>query len=295
MKRIKLHSVSPALGPTAGMAPPGCCRGAVGSWPQLLRAIAKSYSPGGALNAFQAGSPSSLLRALAVYPAILQADQPPQDLYSHFVWFTTRLLSTMKTIAATLGELPGLAAGTAVAQALAGSGGLKQTADAMAQRADDLVRRIGEDNALPEVDAALAGYKTAGASLGQRATGIGAGTVRDLTLLQAATAEGAQKLRRDLDELELQAATVSAAAVLDNLEAVMRSWGDEWRAVSASLASVASTSTPEQLGDDTYLRQTLDLDRAVQQWRALAGAVQAYVQRLLVPPATHRATAAAPG
>ncbi|HEX3527854.1 MAG TPA: hypothetical protein VH988_12385 [Thermoanaerobaculia bacterium] len=294
MKKLKLQSVSPALGPTAGMAPPGCCRGAVGSWPQLLRALARIVSPGGALNTFQAGSPSSLMRALAVYPAILQADQPPQDLYSHFVWFTIRLLSAAKTMAATLRELPGLAAGTAVGQTLAGTGGLKQTADAMAQRADDLMRRLGQSNALPGVDAALAGYKTAGASLGQRATGISAGTVRDLALLQAATAEGAQELRRDLDELELQAATVSAAAVLDNLEAVMRSWGDEWRAVSANLASVASTSTPEQLADDTYLRQTLDLDRAVQQWGALAGAVQAYVQRLLAPPATNALAAASP-
>lgn len=313
MKKFKLQSVSPDLGPTAGMAPPGCCRGAVGSWPQLLRAIdrissrpqvnAKMAGFGRAPSDFQLGSPGSLIRMLAVHPAILQGDQPPQDVYSHFVWFTTRLLSAAKTMAATLNGLPGLAAsaataqggGTAVAQVLAGTGGLKQTADAMAQVADNLVRRLGQSNARPGIDAALAGYKAAGANLGQHATNIGAAKARDLALFQSATSEGAQQFRRDLGELELQAATVSAVAVLDNLEAVMRLWGDEWRAVSANLARVASKSTAEQLGNDTYLRQTLDLDCAVQQWGTLAATVQTYVQRLLVPSVTRRATPVALG
>lgn len=302
MNERTLRPASASLAPTARMLPPAGCRGAVSAWPQLVRAIgnlasnpitsAQMTTHGGSPTGLQFGSPAALMAALALHPAILQTTQPPKDVYAHFIWFTTKVMFAARTMGATLAQLGGLVTsasgsareemGTLVSELITGTGGLKQTADSIAGIADDFVQRLGETEGWLGLDQALTNFKTAGANLEQDASAAAGAKARDLAQFQSAAANAAQRVRIDLNELEFSAATVTAASVIANLSAVMRLMASEWRVVGAGLALVVSDATTEQLGDPGYLREALDLDRAVAEWNSFADAVKAFIQRSLI-------------
>lgn len=292
--------VAPVMSPTSRMLPPKGCRGAVTGWPQLVSAIgkitsdpatsAKLAAEGGSANRLQVGSPSTLLAALALNPTILQGPQPPAEIYAQFIWFAMKVQSAARTMEATLSQLSSIASdpqglsqedvGTVAGELIGGGGGLSQLAGSVAAAADDFVRRLSALEAPPGLEQALADFKTAGESLEQYAGAAAGRKARDLAHFQSATAEAAQRAREALDVLELGAATVSAAAVLANLTAVMRSMAEQWRLVSSNMAVAAGVSK-QQLSDPDYLRQTLGLDDAVAGWKSLADASEGFVQHSL--------------
>lgn len=293
--------ISSALSPTARMLPPRGCRGALTGWPQLVAALgrinadpaasAKLTAEGGTANGLQLGSPTTLMSALALNPAILHSPSPPAELYAHGLWFSTKFLSAAKTIGATLAQISSIAndpqglsrdeVAAAVGELIGGEGGLSQLAKSVASAADDYVKRLGALEGPLGVDQALANYKSAGANLEQHAGTAAGAKARDMANFQSATAETAQLARQAIDELEVGAATVSAAAVLGNINAVMRSMAEQWQSVSNNMEAAIAGVNKQQLGDPDYLRQSLGLNDAAAAWKALADSTEVFIQKSL--------------
>ena len=100
------------------------------------------------------GDPQALMAELARNPAILQSDTAPPQVYTHIVWFATRLYQAATTFNQTLAQLLQLlnpaVCGTrqqcalALTQALTGTGGLQSTANGMVDLSRDLVSHFSE-------------------------------------------------------------------------------------------------------------------------------------------------------
>jgi hypothetical protein len=102
------------------------------------------------------GDPMTLITQLASDPAILQSDTAPAELYTHIVWFATRLYDAATTYNQTLGQFLELlnpsVCGTkeqcsqVLVEVLTGHGGLQSTAQQMVGLANDLVQALAAFN-----------------------------------------------------------------------------------------------------------------------------------------------------
>lgn len=100
------------------------------------------------------GDPQALMAALAKDPAILQTDTPPAQLYTHIVWFATKLNQTATTFNQTLSQFVALLnpancgnpaqCGAVLAEVLTGPGGLQSTAQSMVAKSNDLVQLFAQ-------------------------------------------------------------------------------------------------------------------------------------------------------
>jgi len=289
------------LSPPDRMLPPKGCRGVLTGWPQLVSAIgritadpatsAKLAAGGGTANGLQFGGPATLLAALALNPTLLQGPRPPAEIYAQFVWFVMKVHAAARTMEATLAQLSSIASdpqglgqedvGAMAGELIGGEGGLSRLAGSVAAAADAFVRRLSALEGLLGLDRTLADFKAAGANLEQHARAAADRPARDLAHFQSAAAAAAQGAREALDDLEFGAATVSAAAVLANLTAVMRSMAEQWQRVGGNLAAAVADASTRQLGDPDYLRQSLELDDAVAGWTFLADSTEGFVQHSL--------------
>ena len=283
------------------MMPPKGYRGALTGWPQLVSAIdrissdpaaaAKLSAAGASAGGLQLGSNAALVAALAVHPAMLRSSQPPAEIYAQCVWFIAKQLAAARRIEKTLAQISSTAAdpqglsqegvGAMAAELLNGEGGLSQLAGLVTAAADEFVRRLSALGGALGLHQALADFKTAGANVEQRASAAAGREARDLVHFHVATIGVAQSTRVALDELEFSAAAVSAAAVLENLTAVMRSLAAQWKLVSGNLAAAVATANRQQLGDPDYLRQSLGLDDAAAWWKTLADLTEFFIQKSL--------------
>ncbi|HEX8192306.1 MAG TPA: hypothetical protein VF552_05350 [Allosphingosinicella sp.] len=265
-------------------------------WSQLTAAIeAMSANPAtlaqlqercASLYAVQFGTPRTLMAALAANPSVLHGPVPPADVYGHFAWLAVRTYAAVRTIESTLGQLPDLLAtpaesherlGGAAAEALAG--GAIAPCNAVVSDTEALLRRLGTlDGA---VDAAVEDFRAAGAELAERASAAGSSNTNNLAFLAGAAGDAVGSLRQSLDELELAAQTVSAAAVVGNLATALEKIAATWREAGDRFAAVTDRASPAQLGDIGFLRDTCGLDRAVADWSEFAKMVRMFMKRLL--------------
>lgn len=99
------------------------------------------------------GDPTALIKELATNPAILQSDTAPTQLYTHIVWFATKLYQTATTFNQTLGQfmtllnsVPADQRQQLVTEILTGDGGLQSSAVAMGKLANDLNQALAQFN-----------------------------------------------------------------------------------------------------------------------------------------------------
>jgi len=99
------------------------------------------------------GDPTALIKQLAADPTILQADTAPTQLYTHIVWFATKLYQTAITFNQTLGQFMTLLNSTPpdqrqalVTEILTGDGGLQSSAVTMGQLCNDLNQAMAQFN-----------------------------------------------------------------------------------------------------------------------------------------------------
>lgn len=95
------------------------------------------------------GDPTTLMADLAANPAILQTPTAPTEVYTHIVWFATRLYQSANTYQQTLAQFEQLLdpascgskaqCGALLTQVLTGPGGLQSTAVTMVGLCNDLV------------------------------------------------------------------------------------------------------------------------------------------------------------
>jgi hypothetical protein len=100
------------------------------------------------------GDPLALIKELASNPAILQTDTAPTPIYTHIVWFATKLYRAATTFNQTLGQFMTLLnpancgtptqCGAILVQVLTGPGGLQSTATSMVQLANDLTQALAQ-------------------------------------------------------------------------------------------------------------------------------------------------------
>lgn len=273
----------------------GRYRNAVSSWPQLLTALDKITgdlaAPASLLAQYGApfGSPASLTSMLAVNPDLLQSPLPPSDIYSRLVWLATKVSSSAKTMENTLMQLPSLLesatgstseqTGKLVTEILAGDNGLKQTADTIADLAESFMVDITNNNDGGEQ--MLASHRAIAENVKQHADKITALDGASKAQWHTDTSYAAHNLRNGLDAIEISSAHVTIAAVMSQLAAALKSMASAWRTVSADMNSIASSSNPNQLADPDYLRNVLDLDDAVADWKAYFNMVQTFIRNLL--------------
>jgi hypothetical protein len=112
----------------------------------------------------QFGDPASLVRQLAEDPAVLQTDTAPEEVYTHIVWFATKLYQAANTYNQTLDELVTLlnpancgdkeSCAAVLKDILVGKRGLQSTAEDMVTKANALVKAMAHfDTELkPRVD-----------------------------------------------------------------------------------------------------------------------------------------------
>lgn len=99
------------------------------------------------------GDPTALVKELATNPAILQTDTAPTQLYTHIVWFATKLNQTATTFNQTLGQFMALLNSTPadqrqalITEILTGDGGLQSSALTMKGLANDLSQAMAQFN-----------------------------------------------------------------------------------------------------------------------------------------------------
>lgn len=102
------------------------------------------------------GDPTALMAELASNPAILQGDTAPTPIFTHIVWFATRLNEAATTYNQTLGQFETLLnpancgtkeqCGAMLAEVLTGQGGLQSTAQGMVALGNDLVSALASFN-----------------------------------------------------------------------------------------------------------------------------------------------------
>jgi len=110
------------------------------------------------------GDPTALITQLANDPTILQGPNPPAALYSHIVWYATKLNEAANTFNQTLGSFlemlnpancgnPTACLGV-LTDLLTGSGGLQSTADDQVAKANALVKALAtfNDQLKPSID-----------------------------------------------------------------------------------------------------------------------------------------------
>jgi hypothetical protein len=259
----------------------------------LLRAVARISSDAEcdanlrARHGSPFGGPQELMSTLASNPRALIGSQPPADIYGQAIWFAGQVVSAARTASATLAQLPALTEAWAhlpeedisglIRGVIDGPGGLVETAENVAQKADEFRRRIGDDAGSRRKDA-FAAFLAAGGELQRQVTGLASGKAENLADLQA-TAEGVgRRIRAHLDNLELSAASVGVAAVLDNLTAALKQIASAWRTAGQSMSKAIAAADPQELSDPAYLKTALNLDEAVKEWAAFADASLMLVQ-----------------
>ncbi len=99
------------------------------------------------------GDPTALIKEIATNPSILQGDTAPPQLYTHIVWFATKLYQTATTFNQTLGQfmtllnsVPADQRQQLVTEILTGPGGLQSSAVAMGKLANDLNQALAQFN-----------------------------------------------------------------------------------------------------------------------------------------------------
>jgi hypothetical protein len=100
------------------------------------------------------GDPLALLKQLASNPAILQTDTAPTEIYTHIVWFATKLYQTATTYNQTLAAFKELLdpkscgspteCAAVLKEVLTGDGGLQSNALTMVALANDLVKALAQ-------------------------------------------------------------------------------------------------------------------------------------------------------
>jgi hypothetical protein len=181
------------------------------------------------------GDPLRLIKELATNPAILQSNTAPTEIYTHIVWFATKLYQTARTFNQTLGQFvellnpstcgtPGQC-GLVLQQLLTGPGGLQSSAAQMVTLANDLIKDMANFNLSlkPSTDT-LSNYSASSAKFYKDVTSAINADISDVATFQA-QADDAYKLWRDL--------TISA--VTTSVGVMVLSAGLAWP-VSAALA-----------------------------------------------------------
>ena len=102
----------------------------------------------------QFGNPLTLITELATNPAILQQPTAPAEIYTHIVWFATKLNQAATSYSQTLGQFMTLLnpancgtpdqCGAILVEVLTGSGGLQSTAEEMVTLANSLVQVLAQ-------------------------------------------------------------------------------------------------------------------------------------------------------
>ncbi|MBA2238218.1 MAG: alpha-xenorhabdolysin family binary toxin subunit A [Lysobacter sp.] len=102
------------------------------------------------------GDPTALIAQLAQNPAILQTDTAPAQVYTHIVWFATKLFQAAQTFNQTFATFMDMLnpkncgspaeCGAILTQVLTGPGGLQSTAADMVTKCNDLVAALAAFN-----------------------------------------------------------------------------------------------------------------------------------------------------
>lgn len=102
------------------------------------------------------GDPTTLIAKLAQNPAILQTEIAPTEIYTHIVWFATKLYQAATTFNQTYAAFMDMLnpkncgtpaeCGVILAQVLTGPGGLQSTAVDMVDKCNDLVKALAGFN-----------------------------------------------------------------------------------------------------------------------------------------------------
>jgi hypothetical protein len=102
------------------------------------------------------GDPTALIKQLASDPTILQSDTAPIPVYTHIVWFATKLYLAATMFNQTLSQFMTLLdpkncgskqeCAAVLKEVLTGPGGLQSTAEGMVSLANDLVKALAQFN-----------------------------------------------------------------------------------------------------------------------------------------------------
>jgi hypothetical protein len=183
------------------------------------------------------GDPLALITALANDPTILQSATAPTPIYTHIVWFATKLYQAATTYNQTLGQFMTLLnpvncgspaqCGAMLTEVLTGQGGLQSTAKSMESLCNDLVQALAGFNLklLPSTTA-MANYTSQSSTFYADVDKAITADDNDVNTFQS-EADSAYKLWRDL--------TISA--VTTSVGVMVISCGMAWP-VSATLAGV---------------------------------------------------------
>lgn len=306
------------------------------------------------------GDPMALIKELASNPAILQGETPPQTLYTHIVWFATKLNQAATTFNQTLLQFVQVLdpkvcgnptkCGALLKDLLTGTGGLQSTAMEMVTLSQNLVQVLAQFNqdlkpatatmatftsesskfyndVLNDINidmANIAAYQLAAAeayklwrdlTIAAVTTSIGvmvvtggygfpvaaalAGSLGDAATkareaydkacqdIAKAAADEQKKvlLLGDLSGFNTSMDPVNKAAV--NFQNTLQQVTGVWSDISNNINTIATTFTPEQLGDLSYVMQAMALDRATADWKAIADKSQDYTANSLVTYQLH--------
>jgi hypothetical protein len=183
----------------------------------------------------QFGDPKALVVELAKDPTILQSPTAPAQIYTHIVWFATKLFLAAQSYNQTLGQFMTLLnpancgtpaqCGAILTEVLTGPGGLQSTAEEMVTLANALVQALAQFNVTlaPSVTT-MSTYTAQSSTFYQDVTKAITADISDVASFQQA-ADDAYKLWRDL--------TISA--VTTSVGVLVLTGGMAWP-VSAALA-----------------------------------------------------------
>jgi hypothetical protein len=234
------------------------------------------------------GDPATLMAQLASEPTILQTETPPNALYTHIVWYATRLNQAATAFNQTLSTFMEMlnpancgdpnSCLVMLQELLTGPEGLQSMARDQIAKANVLVQAMEAFNGKlePAIDTMGSYASPSGAFYPQVQAAIAADA-------GAGTESEEQKkilLKMVLDAFDEQMKPAEQAA--DNVLASLRKAVGIWSDVSDNLAFISQTFTVEQMKNLSLAMQELQLDPAIEDWRNIADAAQAYTQNSLV-------------
>lgn len=301
------------------------------------------------------GNPLTLIQELASNPAILQSATPPAPIYTHIVWFATKLYQNATTFNQTLTQFMTLLnpancgspeqCGQIVQELLTGPGGLQATAETMVALSNKLTQDLAKfalklqpsvatmtdytassstfyqdvENAINTDISDVAAFQQAAddayklwrdltisavtTSVGTLVLSAGMAWPISATLAGALGAEAKKardaydnacrerdaaktdeqkkiQLKMDLNSFNMQMQPVTQA--VQAFQASLQQVTAVWTQIGSDLAYISTNFTPAQLGDLSWVRQALALDRATQDWKTIADKTEEFTAQSLV-------------
>jgi hypothetical protein len=286
---------NPTLGMPKEMNITDICRGMQTGWPQLIVAMKKLKEDPAFCNSFPLGyasgeglaigRPEQLLSALMIDPAYLTKPTPPADVYAHSVWLTMRVYEAAQTVSTTLATLPGVlpaekdATAAMVKEVLDSKSGLTGTAANIISLANDFTQQL--ETIGGNLQSAQTDYQEISDLLeNQKPVGESDNLFRSIATHPQAIATS-YGINQQLDDLGAAAAKVTAFAVIENMRLAVQSLSTAWQVTQEQFEKVAG-SDPANLGDPSFLQNTLQLETAAGEWAAFAEVTNNFLKGALV-------------